>query len=102
MTRTKPRPTLKLLSGQFTLDDFVKKQIDLIGKMGNLKGVMDRMPGMGELADSGQALDEKILSRFKAMIQSMTPGERQDPGLINASRRQTHCARFRSRTRGGR
>ena len=51
----------KLLSGQFTLDDFVK-QIDLIGKMGNLKGVMDRMPGMGELADSGQ-LDEKILSR---------------------------------------
>ena len=50
----------KLLSGQFTLDDFVK-QIDLIGKMGNLKGVMDRMPGMGELADSGQ-LDEKILS----------------------------------------
>ena len=66
--------------------DFVK-QIDLIGKMGNLKGVMDRMPGMGELADSGQ-LDERILNRFKAMIQSMTPGERQDPGLINASRRR--------------
>ena len=76
----------KLLSGQFTLNDFVK-QIDLIGQMGNLKGVMDRMPGMGELADSGQ-LDENILSRFKAMIQSMTPGERDDPAQINASRRR--------------
>jgi signal recognition particle subunit SRP54 len=76
----------KLLSGQFTLDDFVK-QIDLISKMGSLKGVMDRMPGMSDMADSGQ-LDDKILHRFKAMIQSMTKGERNEPGLINASRRR--------------
>jgi signal recognition particle subunit SRP54 len=52
-----------------------------------LSGVLDRMPGMGELADSGQ-IDDRILNRFKAMIQSMTPGERQDPNNINASRRR--------------
>jgi signal recognition particle subunit SRP54 len=76
----------KLLSGQFTLDDFIK-QIDMIGKMGSLSSVMERMPGMDEMT-GGQKIDDRMLVRMKAMIQSMTKAEKADPEVINASRRE--------------
>ena len=87
----------RLLQGQFGFDDFLK-QIELIGQMGPLSGVLDRMPGMGEMAQSGQ-FDEKVLHKMKSMIQSMTLAERKDPALINASRKR-RIARGSGRSEG--
>jgi len=76
----------KMRKATFTLDDFLK-QMRQLRKMGPLSNLLGMMPGMkGALKDVD--LDEKELSRVEAIIQSMTPGERVDPGIINNSRRQ--------------
>jgi signal recognition particle subunit SRP54 len=74
-----------LQEGRFTLEDFLE-QMQQIKKMGPLQGILGMMPGMPkELRDAN--IDEGELSRVEAMIQSMTPAERQEPGVINGSRR---------------
>ncbi|TMK77358.1 MAG: signal recognition particle protein, partial [Actinobacteria bacterium] len=76
----------KMRKATFTLDDFLK-QMRQLRKMGPLTNLLGMMPGMkGALKDVD--LDEKELSRVEAIIQSMTPGERVDPAIINNSRRQ--------------
>ncbi len=72
----------RILKGQFTLDDLVT-QLGTIQKMGPIKEIFSRMPGMGGLAEQ---VDEGELGRVKAMISSMTPGERGTPDIINKSR----------------
>jgi signal recognition particle subunit SRP54 len=75
-----------LMSGKFTLDDFLE-QMRSVRKMGPMKNLLNLMPGVGkELKDVD--LDERELDRVEAIICSMTKLERQDPGVVDANRRQ--------------
>jgi signal recognition particle subunit SRP54 len=74
----------KILSGQFTLEDFVN-QIRLVRKMGPLGELMEKFPLFGELPEGFQ-FDDKALTRIVAMIDSMTPAERQRPDSITEQR----------------
>ena len=77
----------KMLSGDFTFSDFMK-QIQMIQKMGSLRSLLERMPGMGELLRQipPEALDEKELQKVQVMIQSMTKEEQRHPDVIDTSR----------------
>ena len=83
----------RMLSGQFSLEDFLT-QVKTIQKMGSLKDLVERMPGLGGMMPPGVDLDDRELVRIEAMIQSMTPSERTDPNsLIREPRRVTRIAR---------
>ncbi|MEA2536257.1 MAG: signal recognition particle subunit [Chloroflexota bacterium] len=78
----------KLRKGSFTLEDFLE-QLQQIQKMGPLGQIMGMIPGMGGMAKEAQAaVDRGDLSRVEAIIRSMTPRERRDPTVLNASRRR--------------
>jgi len=74
----------KILSGDFTLDDFVN-QIRLVRKMGPLGELMEKFPLFGELPEGFQ-FDESHLGRIVAMVDSMTKAERNRPDVLNPSR----------------
>jgi signal recognition particle subunit SRP54 len=74
----------KILSGDFTLDDFVK-QIQLVRKMGPLGELMEKFPLFGQLPEGFQ-FDDGALTRIVAMVQSMTRAERQRPDVIDDKR----------------
>jgi signal recognition particle subunit SRP54 len=76
----------KIASDQFTLQDFLD-QLQQVKKMGSLKGIMGMMPGMGKLKQDLDQFDEKQIDRTQAIIQSMTPMERNQPKVLNGSRR---------------
>jgi len=77
----------KVLAGEdFTLDDFLS-QMQSLRKMGSLGKLLGMLPGMGEVRDQIENLDERDIDRVQAIIQSMTPSERADVKLLNASRR---------------
>ncbi|WP_329174226.1 signal recognition particle protein [Streptomyces sp. NBC_01477] len=78
----------KLAKGpkEFTLDDFLA-QMEQVRKMGSISKLLGMLPGMGQIKDQINNLDEKDVDRTAAIIKSMTPGERADPHLINGSRR---------------
>lgn len=79
--------TARMLEGRFTLDDFLD-QVQQLRKMGPLSSVMKMVPGMSQqMGDVDEALDEGRINRLEGMINSMTPAERIDPGLIDGSRR---------------
>ena len=83
----------KMLKGQFTLEDMAD-QIGQLRKMGDLKGLMGMMPGMGKMKKqiANADIDEKKIARQEAIIRSMTPKERKNPKLINGSRRKRIAA----------
>ncbi len=72
--------------GEFTLDDFLE-QMQQLRKMGSLTKIMGMLPGMGQFRDQLENFDEREIDRVQAIIRSMTPAERQDPKIINGSRR---------------
>jgi signal recognition particle subunit SRP54 len=72
--------------GDFGLDDFLQ-QMQMVRKMGPLSKVFGMLPGMGELKDQISNIDEKEIDRIEAIIHSMTPAERNDPKILNGSRR---------------
>jgi signal recognition particle subunit SRP54 len=77
----------KVLGGDdFTLEDFLDQmlQIKKMGPIGNLLGML---PGMGQIKEQINSIDDKDLDRVAAIIRSMTPAERKDPKIINGSRR---------------
>lgn len=76
----------KMAKGSFGLDDFLA-QLDSVRKMGPMKQLMKMIPGMGSALDQVQVGDEE-LDRFKGIIHSMTPRERRNPDVIEASRRR--------------
>jgi len=76
----------KLRRGEWTLSDFVE-QLRQVRNMGPLDQLMDLIPGLGRLRGTAQ-IDERQLVRVEAMINSMTPEERRNPAVINASRRR--------------
>jgi len=82
---------LKLAKETFTLDDFLE-QMQQLRKMGSLKSMLAMMPGAGQMRQQLDNLDEKDIDRTEAIIRSMTPVERQNPKVLNGSRR-TRIAR---------
>ncbi len=78
----------KLRKSQFTLEDF-RDQMVQIRKMGSLGDIMKMIPGMGKLKQlKNLDVDENEFVRIEAIINSMTPGERQQHTMINGSRRK--------------
>lgn len=76
----------KLRKNQFTFEDFYK-QIQQIKKMGNIKELASMIPGVGK-AIKDMDIDNNAFKGIEAIINSMTPYERQNPDVINPSRRQ--------------
>ncbi len=76
----------KIRKNQFGFDDFLK-QLEQIKKMGNLKDLMGMIPGVGK-AMKDIDIDDDSMKPIEAIIKSMTPQERENPDLINGSRRQ--------------
>jgi signal recognition particle subunit SRP54 len=76
----------KMRQNQFDFDDFLG-QLRQIKKMGNVKDLMAMIPGMGK-AIKDLDIDDDAFKPVEAMILSMTPAERQNPDIINGTRRQ--------------
>ena len=76
----------KLAQNTFNFNDFLK-QISQIKKMGNLKDVVGMIPGMGK-AMKNMDIDDDAFKHIEAIIYSMTPAERENPALINGTRRK--------------
>lgn len=77
----------KLRTQQFTLDDFLD-QMQQVKKMGPLNQVLGMIPGMNTKAMQNIEVDEKKMGHVEAIIKSMTAKERNDPSIINGSRRK--------------
>lgn len=75
----------KILNATFTFDDYMK-QIQMVKKMGSFKSLMKMMPGMGAIKDFD--FDDKEFLKVEAIIQSMTPGERQGKCDLSVPRRK--------------
>jgi len=83
----------KMSKGQWTLEDYAK-QLQQIGKMGSLSGILGMLPGIGKMKAQieNANLDTAILKRQAAIISSMTPKERRTPDIIKASRKKRIAA----------
>ncbi len=76
----------KMRTDTFTLEDFLD-QMEQMKEMGSMEDILGMLPGMG--AKMGNlTIDEKAMGRTKAIIQAMTPKERENPDILNASRRR--------------
>ncbi|TPV34125.1 signal recognition particle protein [Paucihalobacter ruber] len=76
----------KIAKNQFGFDDFLK-QIQQIKKMGNMKDLLGMIPGAGKMLKDVD-IDDDAFKHVEAIIQSMTPKERSNPAIINASRKK--------------
>jgi len=72
--------------GEFGLDDFLQ-QMQAVRRMGPLSKILGMMPGMGQMKDQINGIDEREIDRIEAIIYSMTPAERTNPKLLDGSRR---------------
>ena len=83
----------KVMKGKgFDLEDF-RDQLSQMRNMGGMAGLMDKLPGMGKMSDAvkGQVNDKEFI-KMEAIINSMTPKERQYPDLLKASRKRRIAA----------
>ncbi|WP_280369159.1 signal recognition particle protein [Nocardia abscessus] len=76
----------KIGSGELTLEDFLDQML-AIRKMGPIGNLLGMLPGAGQMKDVLAQVDDKQLDRVQAIIRGMTPAERENPKIINASRR---------------
>lgn len=76
----------KLAGGSFTLHDFLG-QMEAMSKMGSMSKLMGMLPGMGQFKEQLANFDEREVDKIKAIILSMTPAERDNPKIIDGSRR---------------
>ena len=81
----------KMRKNRLTLSDYYD-QISQLRNMGSLSDIAGMIPGVDAKALSGASIDEKALSRTEAIIQSMTQAERDDPSLLNNSRKKRIAA----------
>jgi signal recognition particle subunit SRP54 len=79
----------RLRQNKFTLTDFLD-QLGQLKNMGNLQDLMGMIPGMSSVKDL--QVDEKALGRVEAIIHSMTPQERENPGILGSSRKKRIAA----------
>jgi signal recognition particle subunit SRP54 len=79
-------------SGKFSLEDF-RDQLQQMRSMGGMMGLMDKLPGMGQLAVKIQGqMDDKVTVHMEAIINSMTRQEREHPDIIKGSRKRRIAA----------
>ncbi len=77
----------RMKKGKFDFEDYLESMRQM-RKMGGLSSIMSMMPGMGgKMGDIDSMIDEKQLARTEAIVLSMTPKERQNPKLLNPSRK---------------
>ncbi|ALG15545.1 signal recognition particle protein [Kibdelosporangium phytohabitans] len=76
----------KLTAGQLTLEDFLEQML-AVRKMGPIGNLLGMLPGGAQMKEAAANIDDKHLDRLQAIIRGMTPAERADPKIINASRR---------------
>lgn len=76
----------KIGTGELTLEDFLDQML-AIRKMGPIANILGMLPGAGQMKDALAQVDDKQLDRVQAIIRGMTPAERSNPKIINASRR---------------
>jgi signal recognition particle subunit SRP54 len=76
----------KIAKNQFGFDDFLK-QIQQVKKMGSMKDLVGMIPGAGKMM-KGIDIDDDAFKHIEAIIHSMTPKERTNPSIINASRKK--------------
>ncbi|PWK12759.1 signal recognition particle protein [Tumebacillus permanentifrigoris] len=82
----------KMRNADFTLDDFLD-QLQQVKQLGPLDQIMGMLPGMNKVKGLQNAnVDDKQIGRIEAIIRSMTPTERTEPGVINSSRRKRIAA----------
>jgi signal recognition particle subunit SRP54 len=77
----------KLRANAFTLQDFLTN-LQQVRKMGPLKNLLGMMPGLGQMNIDESQIDEGSFKHVEAIIQSMTPAERDDPDILNGSRKR--------------
>ncbi len=80
----------KIKKGQFNFNDFLE-QMEQMKKLGSMKSIMSMIPGMSSIAKQIGDIDlenSKEMKQIKAMISSMTPKERENPDLLNNSRKR--------------
>ncbi|QCB28721.1 signal recognition particle protein [Corynebacterium endometrii] len=77
----------KIGSGEMTLNDFLE-QMMMVRKMGPIGNLLKMMPGGKQMNEMAAMVDEKQLDRIQAIIRGMTPEERENPKILNASRRK--------------
>ncbi len=73
--------------GRFDLEDF-REQLQQMKNLGGMHAMLDKLPGMGGMAQAAQDVDIKQFDRMEAMINSMTPKERRNPDLISGSHKR--------------
>ncbi|MGC5245468.1 signal recognition particle protein [Gordonia sp. DT219] len=76
----------KISQGELTLEDFLE-QMQMIRRMGPIGNILGLLPGAGQMKEALSQVDDKQLDRVQAIIRGMTPAERDNPKMINASRR---------------
>ena len=77
----------RMKKGKFDFEDYLESMKQM-RNMGGLSGILSMMPGMGkQMGDLESMIDEKQLARMEAIVLSMTPAERQNPKLLNPSRK---------------
>ncbi len=81
----------RLRRNKFTLQDYYDQLIQL-KSMGSLSDIAGMLPGMNAKALEGASIDENALARTEAIILSMTPAEREDPSILNSSRKKRIAA----------
>ena len=81
----------RLRANKFTLADFYE-QLGQLKRMGSVQDLLAMVPGVDAKALSGAALDDKAMARTEAIIQSMTPRERENPEIIGSSRKKRIAA----------
>ncbi len=81
----------RLRANKFTLTDFYDQLQQLKG-MGSMQDILAMMPGVDAKALAGASVDEKAMARTEAIIQSMTPRERENPEIIGSSRKKRIAA----------
>ena len=77
----------KLRRNRFTLTDYLE-QMDSMKDMGSLEDIAGMIPGLDAKALAGAQIDEKAMGRTRAIILSMTPKERENPEILNSSRKR--------------
>ncbi|MDO5659570.1 MAG: signal recognition particle protein, partial [Staphylococcus xylosus] len=78
----------KMRTSSFTLEDFLE-QLDQVKNLGPLDDIMKMIPGMNKMKGMDKLnMDEKQIDHIKAIIQSMTPSERNEPEKLNVSRKK--------------
>ncbi len=88
--KTAKKMTTKIKKGQFNFNDFLD-QLEQIKKLGSMKSIMGMIPGMGNMAKQLGDMDlenSDEVRQIKAMVSSMTPKERENPDLLNNTRKR--------------